>query len=119
MKAATESGVKSKKSQVLNQFSPKGYITERRVLGDKSIFRVQIGKGTGAKAGDKVEIWTLQKVGNSFDEVSLGTGVMSDIVGNEGSWILVGDAKQAARVRKYDFVKVKAGGLLDGLGLPF
>jgi hypothetical protein len=119
MRSATDAGIKSKRAQVINEFAPKGYITERRVKGDKSIFRVQLGKNTGAKAGNKVEIWTQQKVGSSFDEVSLGTGVMSDIVGTEGSWILVDDAKRAARVRKYDFVKVKAGGFLDSLGLPF
>jgi hypothetical protein len=116
MRSATEGGIKSKRSQVLNEFAPKGYITERRTKGKQSIFRVQLGKNTGTKMGDTVEIWTIQKVGSSLDEVSLGKGRMSNIVGNEGSWILVDDEKVAARVRKFDFVKVKVGGLFDGLG---
>jgi hypothetical protein len=110
MRTATDSGIKGKRNEVLNEFAPKGYITDKRTKDKKAIFRVQLGKNTGAKQGDKVEIWTVQKVGNSFDEVSLGTGVMSDLVGNEGSWILVEDEKLASRVRKYDYVKVKMGG---------
>lgn len=112
MRGATEAGIRGKRNEVLNEFAPKGYITEKRVHAKekKAIFRVQLGKNTGAKQGDKVEIWTLQKVGSSFDEVSLGTGVMSNIIGNEGSWILVEDEKVANRVRKYDYVKVKMGG---------
>lgn len=116
MRGATDDGIKSKKNDVLNEFAPKGYITDKRVREKKAIFRVQLGKNTGAKPGDPVEIWTMQKVGNSYDEVSLGKGRMSDIVGNEGSWILVDDEKVAARVRKYDYVKVKlGGGLFDSL----
>lgn len=116
MRGATDAGIKGKKNEVLNEFAPKGYITEKRVKGKEAIFRVQLGKNTGAKKGDKVEIWTLQKVGSSLDEVSLGTGVMTNIIGNDGSWILVDDEKVAARVRKYDYVKVKmGGGFLDSI----
>ncbi len=116
MRGATDDGIKSKRNDVLNEFAPKGYITDKRVKDKKAIFRVQLGKNTGAKPGDPVEIWTLQKVGSSFDEVSLGKGRMSDIVGNEGSWILVDDEKVAGRVRKFDYVKVKmGGGFLDSL----
>jgi hypothetical protein len=117
MRAATESGVRSKRSQVLNEFSPKGYITERRIDEKEkaSIFRVQIGKNTGAKTGDTVEIFTYQKVDTTYDEVLVGKGVMSDTVGREGSWIRVNDEKVAARVKKYDYVKVKNGGIFDSL----
>ncbi len=110
MRGATDDGIKSKRNDVLNEFAPKGYITDKRVKDKKAIFRVQLGKNTGAKPGDPVEIWTLQKVGSSFDEVSLGKAKMSDIIGNEGSWILVDDEKLASRIRKYDYVKVKLGG---------
>ena len=116
MRGATDEGIKSKRNDVLNEFAPKGYITDKRVREKKAIFRVQLGKNTGAKPGDPVEIWTMQKIGSSYDEVSLGKGRMSDIVGNEGSWILVDDEKVAARVRKFDYVKVKlGGGLFDSL----
>jgi hypothetical protein len=120
MRAATESGVRAKRSQVLNEFSPKGYITERRVDEKEkaSIFRVQIGRNTGAKTGDNVEIFTYQKVDNSYDEVLVGTGKMTDTIGREGSWIRVNDEKVAARVKKYDFVKVKNGGIFDNLQIP-
>lgn len=107
LRTATDRGIGDRKADVLNAFAPKGYITERRVLEKKSIFRVQLGRQTGAKSGDTIEIWTLQKVGSAYDEVQLGKGVMSDIVGAEGSWILVDDERVAARVRNGDFVKVR------------
>jgi hypothetical protein len=116
MRGATDGGIKGKRNEVLNEFAPKGYITEKRTKGKEAIFRVQLGKNTGAKKGDKVEIWTLQKAGNNFDEVSLGTGIMTNIIGNDGSWILVDEEKVANRVRKFDYVKVKmGGGFLDSL----
>lgn len=107
MRNATATGIRSKRAEVLNEFQPKGYITERRVKEKVSIFRVQLGKNTGAKRGNEVQIWTLQKVGNGLDEVNLGKGVVSDVVGADGSWIVVSDEQVAARVRKGDYVKVR------------
>ncbi len=110
--AATDNGIRAKRAAVLNVFAPKGYITERRVRKDESIFRVQLGRNTGTKEGDAIEIWRQNPNG---DEISIGKGVMSNIVGADGSWVKVTDPKVAARVRGGDYVKVRHGGLLDGL----
>ncbi|MFO1268010.1 MAG: hypothetical protein U1F25_02750 [Rubrivivax sp.] len=107
MAAATEEGIKSKINAVLNEFAPKGYITAKRVKDKLAIFRVQLGKNTGTKTGETVEIWSLQKSGSSVDEVMIGKGRISDIVSADGSWIVVDDEKVAASVRNGDYVKVK------------
>jgi hypothetical protein len=110
VQGATDDGVRSKRSAVLNVFAPKGYISERRVHKDESIFRVQLGRNTGTKEGDTIEIWRTNPNG---DEIAVGKGVMSNIVGTEGSWIKVSDPKVASRVRGGDYVKVKHGGWMD------
>lgn len=110
VQSATDRGIQSKRTEVLNIFSPKGYITERRVRKDESIFRVQLGKNTGSKPGDTVEIWRANNYG---DEIVVGTGEMSNLVGMEGSWMLVKDQKVANQVKHGDFVKVKHGGFMD------
>lgn len=107
MTAATEDGIKSKSNAVLNEFAPKGYITAKRVREKLAIFRVQLGRNTGTKTGETVEIWTLQKSGSSVDEVMIGKGRISDIVSADGSWIVVDDEKVASSVRSGDYVKVK------------
>jgi len=110
VQSATDRGIQSKRTEVLNIFSPKGYITERRVRKDESIFRVQLGKNTGSKPGDTVEIWRQNSYG---DEEVVGKGEMSNLVGMEGSWMLVKDQKVANDVRHGDYVKVKHGGFMD------
>ncbi len=112
MQSATDRGIQSKRTDVLNVFSPKGYVTERRVRKDESIFRVQLGKNTGSKPGDTVEIYRQDRYG---DEAPIGKGEMTNIVGMEGSWMVVKDQKVANQVRHGDYVKVKHGGFMDTL----
>lgn len=120
LRSATEAGVQGKKADILNEFSPKGYVSERRVKGDVSIFRVLLGKQTGAKTGDNVEIVTLQKskdglTGKSnLDPLKVASGRISDVVGEGASWVIVSDEKAAAAVRRGDIVKVRhAKGLFN------
>jgi len=113
MRAATESAVKDKRAEVLNEFAPKGYISERRAREKKSIFRALISRQTGAKKGDEVEIFSLRRSVDPLtkrtitDQSLVATGRVSDVVGEESSWVIVDDEKAAARVRRGDVIKVK------------
>jgi hypothetical protein len=121
MRGATEDGLKSKRADILNEFSPKGYVIDRRAKADKSIFRVMLGKQTGAKAGDTVEMISLTRVENpltrrvSFDTIVVAEGKVSNIVGEGESWVIVDNAAKASRVRRGDIVRVRHSGasLLD------
>ncbi len=122
MRTATENGINSKRNDILNEFSPKGYVVERRGKEKEkaSIFRVMLGKQTGSKTGDPVVIYSLQRDENpltkkvSMTEVRVAGGRLSDVVGNDESWVLVDDEKEARRVRRGDIVRVKLGS--GGLG---
>ena len=117
MRNATENGINSKRNDIVNEFSPKGYVIERRAKDKEkaSIFRVMLGKQTGTKTGDPVEIYSLQRDENpltrkvSITEVRVAGGRLSDVVGNDESWVLVDDEKEARRVRRGDIVRVKLG----------
>lgn len=112
MRAATERGLVARRAEVLNEFAAKGYVTERRTKGDDSIFRVMLGKASGAKAGDEVKIFSLKRNENpitkqvTFDEVMVANGRFTEVVGDSESWVRVSDAKQAGGVRLGDVAKM-------------
>ncbi len=113
MRSATEGGIGGKRAEVLNELSPKGYISERRTRDKKTIFKALISKNTGAKKGDNVEIITLRRSVDSLtkrtttDQTLVASGRVSDVIGDESSWIIVDDEKAAAQVRRGDIVRVK------------
>jgi hypothetical protein len=121
MRAATERGIEGKRAEVLNEFAPRGYISERREKDKKSIFRALISKHTGAKQGDAVEIFTLKASKDGLtgrvatDQTLVAKGRVSNVVGDESSWVIVGDEKEAAQVRRGDIVRVRHSNSMFGL----
>lgn len=106
VREATVSGIRRYQDVLLTEFAPKGYVIEKRTKDDKAIFRVLLGKQTGAKAGERVEILTRRSVDNRVESIPVGVGRLSDIASDSGSWIVVDDPKQAAAIRKFDEVRV-------------
>jgi hypothetical protein len=125
MASATQAGIRAKKADVLNEFSPKGYVEQRRGKEKKTIFKVLLGKQTGSKTGDAVEIYTQRKNESlltkkvTYDEVLVAKGRISNSLQSDSSWVIVDDPKEAARVRFGDIVKVKhSTSFFDALNLP-
>jgi hypothetical protein len=125
MQAATEDAIVSKKADVLNLFSRKGYVSERRAKDKKNIFRALISRQMGAKPGDEVEIVSLKSSvdpltkRSTTDEAVVVSGRISDVIGEESSWIIVDDEGGAAKVRRGDIVKVKhKKNIWDSLPIP-
>lgn len=112
MRAATERGLTARRADLLNEFAAKGYVTERRTKGSDSIFRVMLGKASGAKAGDEVKIFSRKRNENpitkqvTFDEVMVASGRFTDVVGDGESWVRVTDARAAGGVRLGDVAKM-------------
>ncbi len=126
MKAATEDGITSQKGAMLNEFAPKGYVISRRVKGKESIFRVMLGKDTGARKCDKVQIFALKQNKNpltnavTFDEVLRAEGSMTDSIGAGESWVHVKDKAEADQVRVGQIVRVrKAADMREQIGDVF
>lgn len=113
MRRATENAINENRGPVLNEFAPRGYATERRVKGDVSYFRTTLGRRTGAKTDQDIEIVRLQNSVDpltkkrSVNEAVIARGVVSDDIGDEHCYVAVKDAKEAARVRRGDVVRTK------------
>ena len=123
MKAATEGGITGQKGAMLNEFAPKGYVISRRTMGEESIFRVMLGKQTGARKCDKVQIFALKENKNpltntvTYDEVLRAEGSMTDSIGDGESWVRVKDKKEANQVRMGQIVRVrKAADMREQVG---
>ncbi len=113
MQSATEDGVLRARGAVLNEFSPKGYVTERRVHEKVSYFRILLGRQTGAKSGQVVRVYTIERSTDPLTkrvttaEAKIATGRISELVSDEYSYVVVDDEKEAARVRLGDIVRVE------------
>ena len=113
MRKATENTINDNRGEILNDFAPRGYATERRVKGDLSYIRTTLGRRTGAKTDQEVEIVRLQTSTDpltkkaSVNEAVIATGVVSDDISDDHSYVAVTDKKEAARVRKGDIVRTK------------
>jgi len=109
---AVEDLVHARRADIKNMFAPKGYVVEKRVSGDKVIFKVMVGKALGAVSQDKLTFYTLRKTENrltkqvSIEEVPLLEGVISDRIADDHSWVVVKEAAKANQIRMGDFVKV-------------
>lgn len=113
MRKAVEDGVKSSRTELQNQFAPKGYVVEKRVFDGKVIFKVMFGKGQGAKSQDKLNFFTIRKEENAFtkkvdyEEILVVEGTISDQITEGYCWVVADDADKAKRIRLGDYVKVE------------
>ena len=113
LRVATESAVEDSIHELKNFFAPKGYVVEKRVDGDKSIFKILMGRDQGVKAEDKVVIYSLRRKTNaltgveSIEEMPVAEAVVSEHVSNDESWASLADKQAAGKIRLGDFVKVK------------
>jgi hypothetical protein len=110
--AGSES-IENIKSDLKNFFAKRGYILEKRVLKNKTIFKVSLGSADGLKRGDKFEIIQKREEKNSItdkseiSEVVLGEGVVSDIVNSDSAWVIVKNDDILNVVRLGDIIKMK------------
>lgn len=123
IRKAVEDGVVSSRTELQNLFAPKGYVVEKRVSGDKVIFKVMFGKAQGAKSQDKLNFFTVRKDENAitkkvdFEEVKIMEGTISDLVSDSYCWVVPNDLNMAKRIRLGDYVKVEyKKGFLEGIG---
>ena len=113
LRKATESAVEDSSHELKNLFAPKGYVVEKRVDGDKNIFKILMGRDQGVKTEDKVVIYSLRRKTNaltgveSVEEVPVAEATVSEHISNDESWASLADKQAAGKIRLGDFVKVK------------
>jgi len=98
---------------IKNALAKKGYILEKRVYDEKSIFKITLGSLDGIKHGDKFEIIGQYETENPItnqNEIErrvIGSGTVTDKIDPKTCWVVVDDSKQIDSVRLGDAVKMK------------
>lgn len=113
VRKAGEDAINEIEVEIKNFFAKKGYILEKRVLNDKSIFKISLGSDDGLKQDDKFEVVGQYESQNPItNEIEverkiIATGSVSDLIDPKTSWVVIEDAKKAETIRLGDSLKIK------------
>lgn len=113
VRKAGEDAVNEIQVNIQNSFAKKGYILEKRLYKDQSIFKISIGSLDGIKHGDKFEISGQFEVENAITNKSeierriIASGTVTDKIDPKTCWVVVDDAELANSIRLGDSVKMK------------
>jgi len=113
VREAAKQGIKDNRDKFQNFFSPKAYVLERKINGDKSLFKISAGENFGFVPESDITFYNIEVKANPLTgevtteeyEVVEGT-IVSNLIGENYAWILV-DNELADKVKLGDFVKVK------------
>ena len=102
-----QTSVNNIKYQLYKFFTPKGYIFEIRKKGNELIVHTTLGKKNGAKKYEKVNIYTRKLITIPFskqkiiEDIKIGEGIISNIVNENDSWIIVKSIKEPIKIGDY------------------
>lgn len=111
--AAAELAVRKLKQDLKNQFASVGYVLERLSFEDKNIFKVTIGKFSGAEKDAKVRVMRVTNEINpltgkkQIERVKVAEGLFTDQIGDKYSFVFVEDPTFAERIKLGDVVMVE------------
>jgi hypothetical protein len=114
---AAADAIRSATPELLNLFSSKGFIVQRRIHSEHktSAFQISMGRVDGLAPGDRVEIYTLRpndhamlKSAPAHEEVPVGSGIVTTMQFTDASaWIVLDEESDAPKVHRGDVVKQK------------
>lgn len=113
LRQAAVEAVDSARTEFQNYFAPKAYVIERRTKDGENIFKLSRGKEAGFTTGSDITFYNLEVTRNpltheaSTEEYTVLEGTVSNQVGRNHAWVVVGDNEKASRVKLGDYVKVK------------
>lgn len=113
VRKAGEEAISDIEVDIKNFFAKKGYILEKRMLKDKSIFKISLGSVDGIKQDDEFEVSGQYESENALtnqveiERRIIGMGSVSDLVDPKTAWVVIKDAKKAESIRLGDSVKMK------------
>jgi len=99
--------IENAKYNLYKVFTPKGYIFEIRKKDDEIILHTTLGKINGAKEYERVNIYEKKLIKTPFsnktniEEVKIGEGIISNVVNQNDSWIIVKKYKQLPKIGDY------------------
>lgn len=115
LRKSAVNAIKKSAHQLQNFFSEKrkAYILEKRNKKNKNIFQISLGKESGIIKGQKVTIFSKREQKNNLtdetyiEDITLGTGVISNIINKNTAWIIVKNADVASKILLGDYVTVE------------
>lgn len=113
IKEASRDGLKHIKIDLKNFFAKKGYILEKRVLSNHTIFKISLGSKDGMKQGTKLVLYSKKAEENSITgsqeiiERKIAEAKIADIINAKSSWIIIKNKKDVEKIRLGDIVKVE------------
>ncbi len=88
-------------------FTPKGYIFEIRKKDNDIILHTTLGRKNGAKAYEKVNIYTKKLTNIPFsnkkiiENIKIGEGIISNVVNENDCWVIVKKTTQPIKIGDY------------------
>lgn len=114
VRQAGQEGIIDASYKLKNFFAKKGYIYEVRQNRDSElILKTTLGKRQGAEEGVQVEIFTIKESFNplteqkELEEFKIGSGVISNQIKDNFSWIKVRTLNKNEEIMIGDFIKPK------------
>lgn len=113
VRKAGQDAIEEASTDIKNFFAKKGFIMEKRVFDNKTIFKINIGSIDGVKHGDKLEITSQFEVENpisgktEIERRIIASGKVSQLIDPKSSWIILDDKDQESAIRLGDAVKLK------------
>jgi len=109
IKGAKET-IKSVDVNLKNFFGYRGYISQQKTDGKKTIVKTTLGKNHGAKKSENVEFFTMSQSGKRL----IGKGKISNQIDNNSSWVIIEHLNDGTELKSGDFIKIKyEKGLFD------
>ncbi len=113
VRKAGEDAVSNMVVDIKNSLAHKGYILEKRVFENKTIFKISLGSAQGIEHGDKFEITGQYESENAItgkieiERRIIVQGTVTDKIDPKTSWVVLEDSKKNEQVRLGDAVKMK------------
>lgn len=113
VRRAGEEAVDGIQIELKNAFAKKGYILEKRVYDDKTIFKISLGSTDGIKHGDKFEVSGQYETENPITNESeierriITEGTVTDKIDPKSCWVVIDDEDKINAIRLGDMIKMK------------
>ncbi|MCE3255452.1 MAG: hypothetical protein K0R25_946 [Rickettsiaceae bacterium] len=113
VRSAAKVAIEDVAIDIKNFFAKPGFILEKRVLKDKTIFKISVGSEDGVKPGDKFEVISKYEIENALtgkteiERRVIASGKVSDKIDFKSSWVVIDDKDTINSIRLGDMAQLK------------
>ena len=109
---AAKKAIRNHEKDIQNKFSPKGYVTEYKVLNNRHYIKINIGGNRKLKKGTYInfikQIKTVDDLTgeSNIAQIKSGAGKLTDLIQEKSSWVLV-NSRVASTLSLGDIAQVE------------